>query len=81
MGANSHERSGGKAASAVQGRLETGSLPSPIPSLLWGHSDLLQLCAWVKHLPEASEAVPEPRSSQVEPRGTCKLGGGGEGWS
>ena len=62
--------------SAVQGRRETGSLPSPIPSLLWGHSDLLQLCAWVKHLPEASEAVPEPRSSQVEPRGTCKQTGG-----
>ena len=58
--------------SAVQGRRETGSLPSPTQSLVWGHSDLLQLCAWVKHLPEASEAVLEPQSSQVEPRGTCK---------
>lgn len=54
------------------GRRETGSLPSPTRSFVWGHGDLLQLCAWVKHHPEASEAALEPRSSQVEPRGTCK---------
>lgn len=57
---------------ANPGRRETGSLPSPTRSFVWGHGDLLQLCAWVKHHPEASEAALEPRSSQVEPRGTCK---------